>query len=129
MFPGKLWVGLTEGWFGDFPNPLEVDGGIRDCIKKAQELGLGTQKVFEAGHSLGGIVLETWAKDNADLSTGIILYDPICLMDSGEMVTPMYFRFRFLLPWEVLTEELCHMSPERQGNQATQLWKENSQFL
>merc|ERR1712170_278765 len=74
MFPGKLWVGLTEGWFGDFPNPLEVDGGIRDCIKKAQELGLGTQKVFEAGHSLGGIVLETWAKDNADLSTGIILY-------------------------------------------------------
>ena len=39
-----------------------------------RELGLGTQKVFEAGHSLGGIVLETWAKDNADLSTGIILY-------------------------------------------------------
>jgi len=74
MFPGKLWVGLTEGWFGDFPNPLEVDGGIKDCLKKAQQLGLGTQKVFEAGHSLGGIVLETWAKDNADLSTGIILY-------------------------------------------------------
>jgi len=74
MFPGKLWVGLTEGWFGNFPNPLEVDGGIRDCFSKAQELGLGTNKVYEAGHSLGGIVLETWAKDNADMSTGIILY-------------------------------------------------------
>ena len=36
MFPGKMWVGLTEGWFGDFPNPLEVDGGIKDCFKKAQ---------------------------------------------------------------------------------------------
>merc|ERR1712051_368355 len=74
MFPGKLWVGLTEGWFGNFSNPLEVDGGIRDCFSKAQELGLGTNKVYEAGHSLGGIVLETWAKDNADMSTGIILY-------------------------------------------------------
>ena len=30
--------------------------------------------MYEAGHSLGGIVLETWAKDNADMSTGIILY-------------------------------------------------------
>ena len=39
-----------------------------------RELGLGTNKVYEAGHSLGGIVLETWAKDNADMSTGIILY-------------------------------------------------------
>ena len=36
MFPGKLWVGLTEGWFGNFPNHLEVDGGIRDCFSKAQ---------------------------------------------------------------------------------------------
>ena len=35
-FPGKLWIGLTEGWFGNFPNPLEVDGAIRDCLSKAQ---------------------------------------------------------------------------------------------
>jgi len=74
MFPGKMWVGLTVGWLGDFPNPLEADGGIRDCFKKAQELGLGTSKVYEAGHSLGGIVLETWARDNADMSAGIILF-------------------------------------------------------
>ena len=74
MFPGKMWVGLTEGWFGNFPNPLEIDGAIKDCLSKAQNQGLSTQKVFQAGHSLGGIMLETWAKDNSDLSSGIILF-------------------------------------------------------
>ena len=35
---------------------------------------MSTERVFQAGHSLGGIVLETWAKDNADLSVGILLF-------------------------------------------------------
>ena len=30
--------------------------------------------MFHAGHSLGGIILETWAKDNSELSRGIILF-------------------------------------------------------
>ena len=74
MFPGNVWVGLTEGWFGNFPNPLEIDGAIKDCMGKAADQGLSTAKVFQAGHSLGGIMLETWARDNADLSMGIILF-------------------------------------------------------
>ena len=74
MFPGNVWVGLTEGWFGNFPNPLEIDGAIKDCMNKAADQGLSTTKVFQAGHSLGGIMLETWAKDNADLSMGILLF-------------------------------------------------------
>ena len=36
MFPGRMWVGLTEGWFGNFPNPLEIDGAIKDCLNSAQ---------------------------------------------------------------------------------------------
>ncbi len=36
MFPGNMWIGLTEGWFGNFPNPLEIDGAIKDCLSKAQ---------------------------------------------------------------------------------------------
>ena len=36
QFPGKLWLGLTEGWFGNFPNPLEIDGAIKDCLNIAQ---------------------------------------------------------------------------------------------
>lgn len=74
MFPGNVWVGLTEGWFGNFPNPLEIDGAIKDCLNKATDQGFSTAKVFQAGHSLGGIMLETWAKDNPDLSKGILLF-------------------------------------------------------
>ena len=36
-------------------------------------LGLSATNVFQAGHGLGGIVLQSWAKDNPDLSRGIIL--------------------------------------------------------
>jgi hypothetical protein len=36
MFPANVWVGLTEGWFGTFPNPLEIDGAIKDCLAKAE---------------------------------------------------------------------------------------------
>ena len=74
MFPGNVWIGLTEGWFGNFPNPLEIDGAIKDCLNIASEQGLSTDKVFQAGHSLGGIMLEMWAKDNPDLSMGILLF-------------------------------------------------------
>ena len=35
LSPGNVWIGLTQGWFGDFPDPLEIDGVIKDCIYKA----------------------------------------------------------------------------------------------
>ncbi len=37
-------------------------------------MGLSTERVYQAGHSLGGIMLEQWAKDNPELSAGIILF-------------------------------------------------------
>ena len=36
LFPGNMWIGVTEGWFGNFPNPLEIEGAINDCFQKAQ---------------------------------------------------------------------------------------------
>jgi len=36
MFPGNMWFGLTKGWLGSFPNPLEIDGAIKDCFKKSE---------------------------------------------------------------------------------------------
>ena len=35
LFPGQMWIGYTVGWLGDFPNPAEVDGAIKDCYLKA----------------------------------------------------------------------------------------------
>ena len=34
-FPGKLWVGLTEEWMGDMPNPIQIANAINDCFDDA----------------------------------------------------------------------------------------------
>jgi len=68
----KLWAGITDGWLGNFPNPLEIAGAVGDCMDKASAAGL-SGLVYMAGHSLGGIMLETWVHDNPDKAAGIIL--------------------------------------------------------
>jgi len=74
QLPGvRLWTGVTSGWLGNFPNPIEIAGAVDDCLSKAQEQGLHTTNVYMAGHSLGGIMLETWIEDNPDRAAGIIL--------------------------------------------------------
>jgi len=73
QLPGvRLWAGLTRGWLGSFPNPVEIAGAINDCKNKASSEGL-YGPVFMAGHSLGGIMLETYIKDHPDMAAGIIL--------------------------------------------------------
>ena len=36
FFPGKLWVGLTEDWSGDMPNPLQIGTAIDACFDDAK---------------------------------------------------------------------------------------------
>ena len=57
----KVWVGVTKSFLGNFPNPLEISGAINDCLSQAAAGGLGGP-VYMAGHSLGGIMLETYIK-------------------------------------------------------------------
>merc|ERR1711892_1413015 len=65
QLPGaRVWLGLTRGWLGNFPNPIEIAGAINDCL---------AGPVFIAGHSLGGVMLETYIKDHPDVAEGIIL--------------------------------------------------------
>ena len=35
-FPGRLWIGVTEGWLLDMPNPLEVEAAINACLEAAR---------------------------------------------------------------------------------------------
>ena len=64
-----MWTGITSGWLGNFPNPVEIAGAVDDCLSKAHEQGLHGD-VYMAGHSLGGIMLETWIEDNPDRAAG-----------------------------------------------------------
>ena len=57
----KVWVGVTKSFLGNFPNPLEISGAINDCLSQASAEGYGGP-VYMAGHSLGGIMLETYIK-------------------------------------------------------------------
>ena len=72
-YPGSLWVGATTGWAGEMPNPLEVGGMLAECATMAAEQGLDTDNVFHVGHSLGGIVLESYISGHADITRGIAL--------------------------------------------------------
>jgi len=73
QLPGaRVWLGLTTGWLGNFPNPLEISGALDDCLELAFSDGL-SGPVFLAGHSLGGVMLETYIKENPDKAEGIIL--------------------------------------------------------
>ena len=70
QLPGvRLWTGVTSGWLGNFPNPIEIAGAVDDCLSKAHEQGLHGN-VYMAGHSLGGIMLETWIENNPDRAAG-----------------------------------------------------------
>ena len=74
-YPGGLWVAATTEWPNDSPNPIVIGDQMAECLTAASDLGLNTQNVFFAGHSLGGVVLESWVRtgSNADLTKGIAL--------------------------------------------------------
>jgi len=72
-YPGSLWIAATTDWTNEMPNPLEIGGQLSGCVDMAAEMGLDTSNVFFAGHSLGGIVLETYVSGHADQTLGIAL--------------------------------------------------------
>ena len=72
-YPGPLWVGATENWLNDMPNPIEIGGQISACMEAAEEQGLSTEFIFFGGHSLGGIVLESYISGHAEIARGIAL--------------------------------------------------------
>lgn len=71
----KVWVGVTKSFLGNFPNPLEISGAINDCLSQAAAEGLGGP-VYMAGHSLGGIMLETYIKVTGHCSPSPSLSPP-----------------------------------------------------
>ena len=48
------------------PTPLEIAEQLAGCGAAAEEAGLDTAHVFYAGHSLGGVVLESYVRRHQD---------------------------------------------------------------
>ena len=36
LFPGKMWLGLTDFFLADFPNPIEISSAIGACMDQAR---------------------------------------------------------------------------------------------
>jgi len=68
-----IWIAATAAWFGDMPNPVEIGGQVDACLELARSRGFDTSRVFFAGHSLGGIVMESYIGGNPDIAQGIVM--------------------------------------------------------
>jgi len=75
QFPGKLWIGLTEDWWVTMPNPIQIGPAINACFDEAESEGYKMDAVFLGGHSLGGVVLESYISNHMkDNIMGLILF-------------------------------------------------------
>jgi len=72
-YPGSLWIGTTNEWLGDMPNPIEIGGQITDCLLVARAQNLDVSNMFYGGHSLGGVVLQNYLSGNSDAAKGMVL--------------------------------------------------------
>ena len=69
----SVWVGIPD-FALDVPEPFVISDGIDRIIKSLVSSGMNSSsKLFFAGHSLGGIVLQDYLQGNASLPVAQIL--------------------------------------------------------
>ena len=67
-----VWVGIPE-YTLNVVEPLIIKGGIERVLKEMSDVGMKSDQVFLAGHSLGGVVLENYVQSYPDNIKGQIL--------------------------------------------------------
>lgn len=72
--PLKLWIVLCEGFLDNLANLFQVKEVVNMAISDLKKKGLKEEKIFIAGHSLGGAVLSSYAKSNYKRLQGVLLY-------------------------------------------------------
>merc|ERR1711962_351925 len=96
-YPGPLWIGSTAEWLGDMPTPIEVTQQIGSCLDAARSSGLSTDDVFMAGHSVGGVVLQSYIATHSTAARAVAflgtwlpdLYSKDGPIGSNEYVVPI----------------------------------------
>lgn len=100
-----LWVGICEGFLGNFPNPLQVADKISDVLHALSQAGMPDEAndyVFLAAHSLGGIVIQGYLDSHASSVRGVMLWGS-------------YLTSRPLAPFPL---PILHLSGTLDGGQA-----------
>ena len=70
--PFAVWVGIPEFAF-DFPEPLDISGGVNRILQSMRDSGMKTSKIVFAAHSLGGTMLQDYLNNNQQAGIGQIL--------------------------------------------------------
>ena len=68
----SLWVGIPKFSLGT-PNPLDIADCISRILDSMRAAGMNTKKVFFAGHSLGGAVLQDYLFDSRETGFAQVL--------------------------------------------------------
>jgi pimeloyl-ACP methyl ester carboxylesterase len=76
----KVWVGLPE-FLGDVPEPLLMEHYVDKTIKKLRKAGFEGDNILIAGHSLGGVMAQRFAKKNSDIIKGQVLMGSVLTRD------------------------------------------------
>ncbi|KAK3105881.1 hypothetical protein FSP39_007723 [Pinctada imbricata] len=71
----RLWVVILDDFVKNLVNPIELEEGVSDGIAKLQGLGFPSNgSVFLAGHSLGGMMVSSYARKHTDQLKGALLF-------------------------------------------------------
>lgn len=71
--PYRLWVGLIGPFTADVPTASGCSEHIDEALAMMTAQGMRSDYLFVAGHSLGGVVMQTWIRNNLSNTTGTIL--------------------------------------------------------
>jgi pimeloyl-ACP methyl ester carboxylesterase len=76
----KIWVGLPKFLF-DIPEPLLINGYVKDTLDEIRAAGFTGDQILIAGHSLGGVMTQDYAQSNLDFIKGQILMGSVLTRD------------------------------------------------
>lgn len=93
----KIWVGLPE-FILDAPEPILIDSYVTKTIKKLEEAGFTGDNILIAGHSLGGVMSQKYAKSNTDTIKGSILMGSVLLRDTHSINDDGTTHFDYPVP-------------------------------
>ena len=74
----RLWVGIPEFVF-DTPEPILIDHYFESALKDLRTAGFTGDNVFIAGHSLGGVMAQKYAKGKSDSIKGQVIMGSVLL--------------------------------------------------
>ncbi|CDW91318.1 UNKNOWN [Stylonychia lemnae] len=90
----------------DTPEPLQTDSAFNGALKELKGLGFTGDNVFLAGHSLGGVMAQSYAVKHTDVIKGLILEGSVLLRGTRKVQANGFTKFNLDLPTLTLCGEL-----------------------